>query len=89
MSEFVPGIALIVAGLLIRYRRPKNRCWWLLVAVGFTWYVGDFEHSLHDNISLLGFAFGGWHDLFLAWAILASFRSAGFRCDIAKFSLAR
>jgi signal transduction histidine kinase len=71
VTELVPGLALIAAGLLIRSRRPQNRCWWLLVASGFAWYVGDFEHSADRNVALFGFAFNGWHEVFLAWVVLS------------------
>jgi signal transduction histidine kinase len=71
VSELAPGLVVIAAGLVIWWRRPQNRCWWLLVAAGFAWYVGDFEHSSNENVALGGFAFGAWYALFLAWAVLA------------------
>ncbi|MGI8762835.1 MAG: sensor histidine kinase [Ilumatobacteraceae bacterium] len=71
VSDVVPGLVMIAAGLLIRSRRPQNRCWWLLVAASFAWYVGDFEHSTNDDVVLGAFAFGGWYGLFLGWAVLA------------------
>ncbi len=71
VSELVPGGVLIGAGLLIWSRRPHNRCWWLLVAAGFAWYIGDFEHSTNDDVALGAFAFGRWQNFFLAWAVLA------------------
>jgi len=71
VSEITPGLALIAAGLLICIRRPQNRCWWLLVVAGFAWYIGNFEHSRDEDVGLFGFALAGWHNVLLAWAILA------------------
>jgi signal transduction histidine kinase len=71
VAELVPGLTLIGAGLVVWWRRRHNRCWWLLVAAGFAWYVGDFEHVRNRDVALVGFAFGRSYDLFLAWAVLA------------------
>jgi signal transduction histidine kinase len=71
VSDVAPGVMLLMAGLLIWRRRPQNRCWWLLVASGFAWFVGDFEHSPNQDVALAAFAFGRWYGLFLGWALLA------------------
>jgi signal transduction histidine kinase len=71
VAELVPGMALIGAGLVIWWRRPNNWCWWLLVAAGFAWYVGDFEHVRNRDVALGAFAFGKSYDQFLGWALLA------------------
>ncbi len=71
VSDLVPGLTMVACGLVIRRRRPHNRCWWLLVASGLSWYVGDFEHHRDPNIALFGFAFSRWYAVFLAWAVLA------------------
>lgn len=71
VSDAVPGLVMIAAGLLIWALRPRNRCWWLLVAAGFAWYVGDFEHSMNIDVAQTAFAFGRWYGLFLGWALLA------------------
>ena len=71
LPELVGGLALIAAGLLVRWNRAGNRCWWLLVAAGFAWFVGDFEHSTNPDVALVAFAFLGWQALFLAWVLLA------------------
>ncbi len=70
-SVLVPGLALIAAGVVVWSRRPGNRCWWMLVAAGIAWYVGDFEHATNRDVSLAAFAFGRWQGLFLTWAVLA------------------
>ncbi|MEJ7721884.1 MAG: hypothetical protein WKF58_16295 [Ilumatobacteraceae bacterium] len=64
-------MVLIAAGLTIWSRRPQNRCWWLLGAAGFAWYVGDFVQSTNDDVVLGAFVFGGWYGLFVGWAVLA------------------
>ena len=71
VSALVPGLVMIGSGLVIWYRRPQNRCWWLLAASGLAWYVGSFEHAVNRDVALGGFAFGNWHNLFLGWALLA------------------
>ena len=71
VSELVPGAILIGAGLIIWSRRPQNRCWRLLVAAGFAWNVGDFEHATNVDVALGAFAFGRWQGVLLAWAALA------------------
>ncbi len=71
ISVVVPGLTMLAAGLHIRSHRPDNRCWWLLVAAGFAWYVGDFEHAANENVALGAFAFGRWYGFFLGWAMLA------------------
>ena len=71
VTALTPGLCLIAAGLMIWSRRPQNRCWWLLVASGFAWYIGHFEHAADRNVALFGFAFNGLDDVFLAWVVLA------------------
>jgi signal transduction histidine kinase len=69
--ELLAGLALIAAGLIVRWSRADNRCWWLLVAAGLAWWVGDFEHSLNRDVATAAFAFSAWQGLFLAWVLLA------------------
>ena len=69
-SELVSGLVLVAAGLLVWWRRPTNRCWWLLVAAGFAWYVGAFGHLSNRDMTLASFVVGQWHTLFLALAVL-------------------
>ena len=55
---FLTGLLMIGSGLVIWRRRPHNRCWCLLVAAGFAWYIGDFEHARNRGIA--DGAFGIW-----------------------------
>jgi signal transduction histidine kinase len=71
VSDLIPGLLIIAAGLLIWRLRPQNRCWWMLVAAGFAWFIGDFEHSSNEAIAVFAFAFGRWYGPFLGWALLA------------------
>ena len=71
VSDVVPGLLIIAAGLFIWWRRPRNRCWWMLVAAGFAWFVGDFEHATNADVALAAFAFSQWYGPLLAWALLA------------------
>ncbi|MGH8893352.1 MAG: sensor histidine kinase [Actinomycetes bacterium] len=71
IADLLGGWAFLAAGLVVRARRPHNRCWWLLMATGLTWFVGTFQAASNENVSLAGFAFMGWYDLFLVWLLLA------------------
>lgn len=71
IADIMGGWAFLVAGLLVWHRRPQNRCWWLLMAVGISWFVGTLQGAANEDVSLIGFAFGGWHYLFLVWVLLA------------------
>ncbi len=70
-SILTTGILIVTAGLFIWRRRPNNRCWWMISAAGFAWFVGDFEHSIREPISVFAFSFGRWQGALLAWALLA------------------
>ncbi|MDQ3717006.1 MAG: histidine kinase dimerization/phosphoacceptor domain-containing protein, partial [Actinomycetota bacterium] len=71
IADILGGWAFLVAGMLVWARRPGNRCWWLLMAVGISWFVGTLQPAANEEVSLIGFAFGGWHYLFLVWVLLA------------------
>jgi hypothetical protein len=71
VSDVAPGLLIIAAGLFIWWRRPGNRCWWMVVAAGFAWFVGDFGRATNADVALAAFASGQWYGPFLAWALLA------------------
>jgi signal transduction histidine kinase len=43
VPDLVAGWTLIAAGLVAWHGRPESRVGWLLVASGFTWFVGNFS----------------------------------------------
>ena len=71
VADLVAGLAFICAGLIVRRMRPGNRCWWLLMLSGTTWYVGSLGPSTDTDVALAGFAFGSWHFFALSWLLLA------------------
>ncbi len=71
VADFVAGLAFVVAGLAVRRMRPGNRCWWLLIAAGATWFVGSLQSAADTDVALVGFAFGIWHYVALSWLLLA------------------
>jgi signal transduction histidine kinase len=70
-ADFVAGLAFVVAGLAVRRMRPGNRCWWLLIGAGATWFVGSLQSAADPDVALVGFAFGIWHYVALSWLLLA------------------
>jgi signal transduction histidine kinase len=71
VSDIVVGLSIVAAGLFIWWRRPQNRCWWMFVAAGLAWFVGDFEHSTDADVALAAFAFNHWYGPFFVWGLLA------------------
>ena len=71
LTEAAVGLIIVGAGLVVRERRPANRCWVLLVGAGFAWYVGVVEPAANEDVSLVAFAFGKWYELLLLGALLA------------------
>ncbi len=71
ISELATGVLMIGAGLRIHQLRPSNRCWWLLVTAGFTWYLGAFVPAGYPSVSTVAFAMTNVYYVFLVWAVLA------------------
>ena len=71
VADLLAGWVFLAAGLLVWLRRPRNRCWWLLMAVGISWFVGAWRVAANQDVGVLGFAFGGLHDLFFVWVLQA------------------
>jgi signal transduction histidine kinase len=73
-----------LAAIAVRPRQPAGR---RLVLAGFLWFVGTFQAVGHSALGAAGFAFGGYHDLVLAWLAL-SFPGARPASRLASASLA-
>jgi signal transduction histidine kinase len=71
LLDLLAGFVFVAAGIAIASRRPTNRCWWLLVAAGGTWFLSTLSGVAGENASLVGFVLGAWHYLFLGWLLLA------------------
>ena len=69
--EASAGWCLIGCGLVVRRSRPGNRCWWLIVAAGFAWFIGRVEPRLPAHLAESAFALNRSYELFLVWALLA------------------
>jgi signal transduction histidine kinase len=68
-ANVASGLTLVVAGLAIWRVRPGNRTWWLLVAAGFAWFAGSWQHQGNPDIALLSFALTDSYLFFLALAV--------------------
>ena len=71
VADVVGGAVFLAAGLAVWAARPGNRCWWLLMACGATWFVGSLGGSSDRDLALVGFALGGWYFVALSWLVLA------------------
>jgi signal transduction histidine kinase len=71
LPDLAAGWAFLLAGLLVQWLRPGNRCWLLLTGVGVTWFIGTLASASGENVSMLGFAFNGASAVMLAWLLLA------------------
>ena len=67
--NFTSGLILLVAGLAIWRVRPGNRTWWLLVAAGFAWFAGSWQHHGNQDVALASFALTDGYVFFLAFAV--------------------
>ena len=52
------GWSFVVAGLIARTRRPENRTGILMIAVGFTFFVGALGDANNSVLFTIGIAFG-------------------------------
>ncbi len=68
-ANFAAGLILVAAGLAVWRVRPGNRTWWLLVAAGFVWFAGSWQHSDNHNVALASFALAESYLFFLAFAV--------------------
>jgi signal transduction histidine kinase len=71
LLDLLAGYVFIGAGIAVFLWRPTNRCWWLLMAAGGTWFLPTLAGVPGEDSSLLGFVLAGWHYAFLVWLLLA------------------
>ena len=71
LLDLLAGYVFIGAGVAVLVWRPANRCWWLLMAAGGTWFLPTLAGVAGENPSLVGFVLAGWHYVFLVWLLLA------------------
>jgi signal transduction histidine kinase len=94
--ETLGGLSMALAALVVRWQRVDNRLVWLLYAAGLVWFVGDFQHVSRPWLAELAWAWSGWHEALLVWAVLAfptgNLRNAwdrGLACTAGGLLLAR
>jgi signal transduction histidine kinase len=71
LLDLLAGYVFIGAGVAVFVWRPANRCWWLLMAAGGTWFLATMAGVAGENSGMVGFVFASWHYLFLVWLLLA------------------
>ena len=71
LLDLIAGLVFVGAGAAVFLWRPANRCWWLLVASGATWFLGTLAGVGDDDLAMVGFVTISWHYYFLAHLLLA------------------
>ncbi len=71
LLDLTAGLVFVAAGAAVFVTRPANRCWWLLVAAGGTWFLGTLAGVGDDDAAIAGFVTISWHFYFLAHLLLA------------------
>jgi signal transduction histidine kinase len=71
IADLAVGWLMIGCGLLGAAARPRQAAGNRLVLAGFLWFVGTFMGADEPVTRTIGFAFGGYHDLALAWLALS------------------
>ncbi|HEX5590372.1 MAG TPA: histidine kinase [Candidatus Limnocylindrales bacterium] len=71
VADLLAGWSFLVAGTIAWQKRPANRIGPLLVAVGFTWFVGSYGLLGGETVSHLASSFQGFYEPLLAWVVLA------------------
>jgi signal transduction histidine kinase len=69
--ETIGGLSLVSAALVVRWQRVDNVLVRLLYVAGLAWFVGDFQHVSEPVVAELAWAWSGWHEPLLVWAVLA------------------
>ena len=68
--DLAVGWAYIAAGLIAWRRRPDSRIGLLMLAVGFTWFIGNFASADVPALFSVAYAFQGFNIVILAHAVL-------------------
>jgi signal transduction histidine kinase len=71
LLDLTAGFVFVGAGAAVYVWRPANRCWWLLVAAGASWFFGTLAGVVDENVATFGFVTISWHYYFLAHLLLA------------------
>jgi signal transduction histidine kinase len=71
LLDVTAGFVFVGAGAAVYAWRPTNRCWWLLVAAGGSWFLGTLAGVGDVDLSTFGFVTTSWHYFFLAHLLLA------------------
>ncbi len=67
----VVGVAYLVAGVIAWRRRPENATGPLLVAIGYSWYIPEFQAAAVPAVAALAFATRRLVNLLSAYLMLA------------------
>ena len=71
LLDLAAGWVFVAAGAAVFRWRPANRCWWLLVAAGATWFTATLAGVPDVDVATAGFVTASWHYYFLAHLLLA------------------
>ena len=71
VQDQVVGLAYLLAGTIASYRRPDNLIGPLLLAVGYSWYIPDFQSSSAPWAASLAFANRRLVNVISAYLVLA------------------
>src|SRR5947207_15997875 len=70
-QDQVVGLAYLLAGTMASYRRPDNLVGPLLLAVGYSWYIPDFQSSSAPWAASLAYANRRLVNVISAYLVLA------------------
>jgi len=65
------GLTFIASGVVARTRRPDNRTGWLMIAVGFGWYLSAFSQANNPYVFTAGSLVGALNLGFLIHLVVA------------------
>ncbi|MEO8274044.1 MAG: ATP-binding protein [Chloroflexota bacterium] len=71
VGDFVGGWTFLLTGAIAWARRPENRIGPLMLAIGFTWFIGTYGLSDIDWVSHLARSLQGFYEPLLGVLVLA------------------